>query len=214
MLTYMASCGSSTCDQFDATQARWFKISQVGRRNGSEFWAQKDICMSKCVFLPLSIINSNTVSHLAEGKVDNITIPSNLAPGNYLIRHECINLQFANQGPGKAEFYPGCSQIRVGGSQTGEPYESELVSLPGAYHDDDPGLYNPSGFDPNTYVFPGPAIAAFVSQAGSTGFDTTTNHTSGSSTFRWRRLDVNAPAYSPCGILISLIFAMACQIYF
>ena len=148
------------------------------------------------------ITNANT--YLVDGKVDNVTIPSNIAPGGYLIRHECIDLQFANQGAGKAEFYPGCAQIRIGGSQTGKPDDNELVSLPGAYHDNDPGLYNSKGFNLDAYVFSGPAIAAFIS--GSTGFDTITNRTLGG-------LDVNAPAYSPFGIFISLfIYAMACQI--
>lgn len=27
-MTYMASCGSTSCDQFDASQAQWFKIAQ------------------------------------------------------------------------------------------------------------------------------------------------------------------------------------------
>ena len=159
-----------------------------------------------CVF-SLYITNGVTLTFLAEGKVDNITIPSNLAPGNYLIRHECINLQFAHLGAGRAEFYPGCSQIRIGGSQTGQPTDNELVRLPGAYHDDDPGLYNPSGFSLNEYVFPGPEIATFVS--GSTGMTATT---SGASTFRWG-LHANASAHSSFGIFISLcILTMACQV--
>jgi hypothetical protein len=146
MLTYMASCGSTTCDQFDATQAKWFKIHQVGRQEGSGLWYQQA---------------------LYEGGVDNVTIPSNLAPGNYLIRHEIIALHLATQR-GMAEFYPACSQLRIGGTQTGKPTDSELVSLPGAYSDDDPGIYDPSVYDPGaSYVFPGPPVAAFV--GGSTG---------------------------------------------
>jgi len=146
MLTYMASCGSSTCDQFDAPKARWFKIRQVGRKDGSAQWVQQDVY---------------------DGGVDTVTIPSNLAPGNYLVRHEIIALHLATQ-PRGAEFYPGCSQLRIGGSQTGKPDDSELVSLPGAYSDDDPGIYDPDVYNPGVpYVFPGPNVASFVS--GSTG---------------------------------------------
>ena len=92
-------------------------------------------------------------------------IPSRLAPGNYLIRHEIISLQFANETR-RAEFYPACAQLRVGGSETGGPTFNELVSLPGAYDDGDPGLYNPNGFINTTfeYKFPGPPVAAFVSE--------------------------------------------------
>jgi len=141
LLAYMSNCGSVTCDQFDATQARWFKIFQVGRKDGSADWVQQV---------------------LYEGRVGNVTIPSTLAPGNYLLRYEIIALHLATQ-IGMAEFYPACTQLRVGGNQTGQPDDSELVSFPGAYSDDDPGIYDPDVYDPSVqYVFPGPTIAAFV----------------------------------------------------
>ncbi|KAJ3495920.1 hypothetical protein NLJ89_g10554 [Agrocybe chaxingu] len=43
MLTYLASCGSQTCDDFDAGSAKWFKIQQVGRKSPGGPWAQQDI---------------------------------------------------------------------------------------------------------------------------------------------------------------------------
>lgn len=42
MLTYLASCGSTTCDQFDARTAKWFKIDQAGQ-DGNGGWVQKKI---------------------------------------------------------------------------------------------------------------------------------------------------------------------------
>lgn len=72
----------------------------------------------------------------------NVTIPSNIAPGNYIIRHEIIALHLSNE-MGGAEFYPSCSQLNISGSGTGAPTSSELVSLPGAYADNDPGIYVP-----------------------------------------------------------------------
>ena len=45
MLTYMASCGSTTCDEFDPADAKWFKIQQIGRKNGNGDWAQADLSM-------------------------------------------------------------------------------------------------------------------------------------------------------------------------
>ena len=117
-----------------------------------------------------------TYKYLDDGGVDTVTIPSNLAPGNYLIRHEIIALHLATQRRG-AEFYPACSQLSVGGSQTGKPDASELVSLPGAYSDDDPGIYDPSVYNPDApYQFPGPNVAAFV--AASTGGSSNNNSTS------------------------------------
>ena len=38
MLTYMASCGSTTCDKFDITQAKWFKIEQLGMKDPSTWY--------------------------------------------------------------------------------------------------------------------------------------------------------------------------------
>lgn len=96
------------------------------------------------------------------GGVATVTIPPTLAPGNYLLRHEIIALQ--RVAIYTAEFYPNCAQLRVSGSQNGAPTPDELVAFPGAYHDTDPGVFDPTVYDPDSppYVFPGPAIASFV----------------------------------------------------
>lgn len=153
MLTYLASCGSTTCDQFDAQTAKWFKIDQVGRAPGSADWVQQS---------------------LMNGSLASVQLPSNLAPGNYLVRHEIIALHLAT-ALGGAEFYPACSQLTVGGSGTGVPDPSELVSLPGAYSDNDPGIFDPQVFDASApYTFPGPPVAAFVNGGTSTPGNATT----------------------------------------
>jgi len=158
MLTYMASCGSTTCDQFDSTQAKWFKIQQQGMKDASSWY----------------------LADLVAGGVANSSIPNNLAPGNYLIRHEIIALQIA-VSVGGAEFYPSCSQLRVGGAQTGAPSASDLVSLPGAYSDTDPGILTPDVFNPGfTYVFPGPPIASFISGDAATNSGTTSGNSTSS----------------------------------
>lgn len=122
MLTYMTSCGSSSCTTYNSSSSKWFKIQQVARVSFGGPWAQAAVM---------------------EGFPANVTLPSTLAPGNYLIRHEIMGLQGA-VSVGGAEFYPACSQIKVGGSQTGGPTEDELVLLPGAYSDTDPGIYDPN----------------------------------------------------------------------
>ncbi|KAJ3986403.1 glycosyl hydrolase family 61-domain-containing protein [Lentinula detonsa] len=141
MLTYMTSCGSSSCTTYNSSSSKWFKIQQVARISTGGPWAQEAVM---------------------EGFPANVTLPSTLAPGNYLIRHEILGLQGA-VSVGGAEFYPACSQIKVGGSQTGGPSEDELVLLPGAYSDTDPGIYDPNVYDPSaSYTFPGPPVAAFA----------------------------------------------------
>jgi hypothetical protein len=68
-------------------------------------------------------------------------IPANLAPGNYLLRHEIIALHLGNLFQG-AQFYVACIQLKVSGNGTGVPRSKDLVSLPGAYSDHDPGIYD------------------------------------------------------------------------
>ena len=77
------------------------------------------------------------------GQNYSTTLPKSLASGGYLVRHEIIALHLANE-KGKAEFYPSCQQIKVGGSETGVPSEDQLLSFPGAYSDDDPGIFVPT----------------------------------------------------------------------
>jgi fructose-specific component phosphotransferase system IIB-like protein len=129
-----------------------------------------------------------------QGGVATSQIPSTLAPGNYLIRHEIIALHLADQGPGKAEFYPSCSQLRVGGNQTGVPKESDLVSIPGAYKDSDPGLDDKDVFNIDvSYVFPGPPVATLVDgQSNATTSYATTG--TGSSTAPSSAITLNSPA--------------------
>ncbi|KAJ3964000.1 glycoside hydrolase family 61 protein [Lentinula raphanica] len=156
MQTYMTSCGSEPCSSFDSSSASWFKIQEQGRITPGGDWA-------------MSLMNS--------GAPANVTIPSNIAPGNYLIRHELIALQIA-QTEGGAEFYPACVQVSIGGEGTGTPTDEELVQLPGAYSDTDPGILVDVYSNPDAdYVFPGPAVAAFVS--GST--DSSSSDSSSSS---------------------------------
>ena len=54
-MTYMASCGDTTCDQFNDTDAQWFKIDQAGKKGGDNSpWVQADI--SEYLHLAISCI--------------------------------------------------------------------------------------------------------------------------------------------------------------
>ncbi|KAG6816724.1 hypothetical protein H0H87_003584 [Tephrocybe sp. NHM501043] len=163
MITYMASCGTSSCADFDSTQAKWFKIDQQGIKADKSAWVQADV---------------------KNGAPASVTIPSTLAPGNYMIRHEIIALHLG-ESMGGAEFYPSCAQLKVGGSQTGAPTASELVSLPGAYSDNDPGIFDKNAYNRQvSYPFPGPNIAAFVggSASGDDSNNTPSSTTTGKAT--------------------------------
>ena len=88
-----------------------------------------------------------------------LALPDNLKAGDYLVRHEvCCSLSSTTvsvltityqiialhlaTSKGGAEFYPSCTQIRVGGSGTG--VAKDTVSFPGAYSDNDPGIFDPT----------------------------------------------------------------------
>ncbi|THU79391.1 hypothetical protein K435DRAFT_785850 [Dendrothele bispora CBS 962.96] len=162
MLTYLASCGSTPCTQLNPNTdtTKWFKIQQESRTSPGGPWTQA------------ALMDAST-------NVVYVKLPSNLAPGSYLLRHEIIALHLAVD-KGGAEFYPACAQIKVGGQGTGQPEQDELVTFPGAYSDTDPGIFDPNVFDVNApYTFPGPQIAKFV-EDGSSGSSNSTSGSSGS----------------------------------
>ncbi|KAF7798203.1 hypothetical protein EIP86_009420 [Pleurotus ostreatoroseus] len=145
LLTYMASCTGTTCDKFDPSQAQWFKIDQAGQKPGSSDYFADDLHVG----LPY-----------------NMTLPQNIAPGDYLIRHEILALHLGNE-PDGAEFYPSCTQVRIGGSGTDTP--NSTVTFPGAYDLSDPGILVPDIYNPGfVYTdFPGPPISNVVADSSS-----------------------------------------------
>jgi hypothetical protein len=73
----------------------------------------------------------------------------------YIVRHETVSLHGAYD-VGGAQFYPGCHQLQVTGSGT-TVVKSDLVSFPGAYKSNDPGvLYDQ--YNQKPYTVPGPKV--------------------------------------------------------
>ncbi|KAH9952641.1 glycosyl hydrolase family 61-domain-containing protein [Russula dissimulans] len=145
LMTYMAACDTSTCDKFNGSTAKWYKVDQIGKKTDGLTWYQQDVM---------------------NGKPITLTLPTNVAPGDYLVRQEIIALHLA-MTLGGAEFYPSCTQIRIGGSQTGTP--NQTVSFPGAYSDNDPGIYDPDVYSNQVYDFPGPPVSNLASPADMAG---------------------------------------------
>ncbi|WYZ43816.1 hypothetical protein EsH8_VII_000252 [Colletotrichum jinshuiense] len=85
----------------------------------------------------------------------NVQIPKCLENGEYFLRVEHVALHSASS-PGGAQLYISCAQLRVS-SGTGT-YKPSLMSFPGAYSPNDPGLvvniYYPV---PQNYKAPGGA---------------------------------------------------------
>ncbi|KZV62317.1 carbohydrate-binding module family 1 protein [Peniophora sp. CONT] len=122
----------------DATTAvgssqSWFKIGEMGLpSNNPDYWATE-------------VLNDNC-GHFT------VTVPKDIAPGNYLLRAEVIALHVASS-PGGAQFYASCFQVNVGGSGTAKP---SGVKIPGAYGASDPGILINIYQTLATYNIPGP----------------------------------------------------------
>ncbi|SPO05362.1 related to cellulose binding protein CEL1 [Cephalotrichum gorgonifer] len=95
--------------------------------------------------------------------VDNVgittftfTLPTDLPPGQYLMRAEGLALHSAGEYGG-AQFYIGCAQLDVTGSGNGSP--GPLVKFPGAYNGYEPGIMVGLWWPPlRNYTAPGPAV--------------------------------------------------------
>ncbi|KAF8753930.1 Glycosyl hydrolase family 61 [Rhizoctonia solani] len=102
---YMANCGDS-CDNFDGSGNKWYKLSSEGLIDaGSFYWASDKL--------------------ISQGNSWTQTIPSNIMPGNYLMRLEILALHSA----GSPQFYPSCTQLKVTGGGDGAPGESEAPAV-------------------------------------------------------------------------------------
>ncbi|KAA8911279.1 family 61 glycosyl hydrolase, partial [Sphaerosporella brunnea] len=132
VMTYMANCGGD-CSSVDATTLSYFKIDEAGL-NSDGTWASDDLIAAN---------NSRTV-----------TIPSDIAAGNYIIRHELLALHSAGT-EGGAQFYPMCANLVVSGSGSASP---EGVKFPGAYSATDPGILVNIYNGISSYTIPGPAV--------------------------------------------------------
>jgi len=161
IMTYIASCGGD-CKTFNSMDAQWVKIGQAGYTvPGTKLGDSSGIWTMGTTYY--------------KGLAYNLTLPSTIPNGNYLIRNENIALHRANTAGG-AEFYPNCAQVAVTGGPSGSLDTTNAVKFPGAYSPNDPGIlvdvYTPSD---NTYQFPGPALYTGASSASnsSAGGDNT-----------------------------------------
>jgi len=138
IIVYLAAVDDAA--NADASGLEWFKIAESGLNGDS--WAVDAM--------------------IAGGGWHDFTLPSCVAPGQYLMRVELIALHSASI-QGEAQFYVECAQIEVTGSGTN--LGSNHVSFPGAYSATDPGIllsiYDNNGNTNNNgqpYQIPGPAV--------------------------------------------------------
>lgn len=125
----------------------WFKIYEDGYTPDNAQWAVNRL--------------------LANGGKVNFTIPSDISPGNYLLRGELLALHNAYALDG-VQPYVGCVELTISGSGSSNPAG---VAFPGYYSDTDPGMlfniYTPF----TSYPIPGPAL--YTSATSGTGSSST-----------------------------------------
>jgi cellulase len=134
---YMAKVDNAASAQPNGL--KWFKVFEDGLDGGGKWGVDRMI---------------------QNGGWVDFTMPSCVAPGQYLLRAEIIALHSANK-QGQAQFYMGCAQINVSGSGT---KTGNTVSFPGAYSANDPGIlvniYDKAGQPTGNgnYKIPGPQV--------------------------------------------------------
>ncbi|ROT36307.1 endoglucanase II [Sodiomyces alkalinus F11] len=134
-LAYLAKVPAGTdVTQWDGSGAVWFKI-----------WQDEPTITSSSITFPT--MNSASI---------DFSLPSCLENGQYLLRVEHIALHVA----GAPQFYLSCAQINVSGGSGGYS-PAGMLSFPGAYSANDPGLtaniYWPI---PTSYTAPGGPVGS------------------------------------------------------
>lgn len=154
VVTYLANCNGD-CSKVDKTSLEFFKIDEKGLIDGSNApgtWATDNL-----------ISNNNSWT---------VTIPSDIAAGNYVMRHEIIALHSAGQKDG-AQNYPQCLNFKVTGGGNASPQGTLGTKL---YKETDPGILVNIYQSLKSYVIPGPALfsgASSSSSSSSAGSKTT-----------------------------------------
>lgn len=136
VIDYLASC-QGDCATVDKTALEFFKIDELGLISDATapgIWATDNL-----------IANNNSWA---------VTIPSTIASGPYVLRHEIIALHSANSLDG-AQNYPQCINIEVTGGGSDVPAGTLGEDL---YSETDPGISVNIYLTSVAYTIPGPAL--------------------------------------------------------
>lgn len=135
VITYIAAADDPTT--VDKTTLEWIKIDEAGLISGSNpgTWASDELI-------------DNSLSW-------DVTIPSALKAGNYVLRHEIIALHSASNTDG-AQNYPFCVNLAVTGSGSELPDGTLGTAL---YSASDAGIDFNLYTTFSSYDIPGPALA-------------------------------------------------------
>ncbi|KAL5333719.1 glycosyl hydrolase family 61-domain-containing protein [Aspergillus crustosus] len=150
VITYLANCNGD-CASVDKTNLEFFKIDAGGLIDNSAVpgtWASDEL--------------------IAANFSRTVTIPDDIASGNYVLRHEIIALHSAENVDG-AQNYPQCVNLKVTGDGTAVPQGTLGTSL---YKDTDPGIDVNIWNALSSYVIPGSDL--YTAGSGGAASSTTT----------------------------------------
>ena len=137
VIDYLARCGDAGCESVDKTTLEFFKIDEAGIVDGS----------------------GAPGTYASDDLMDNglgwmVKIPEDIAPGNYVLRHEIVALHSANEANG-AQNYPQCFNLQVTGSGSSKPAGVLGTEL---YTADEDGILFNIYTALDSYPIPGPAL--------------------------------------------------------
>ncbi|KAF4548909.1 putative glycosyl hydrolase family 61 protein 5 [Elsinoe fawcettii] len=151
-MSYLAKCQGS-CTKANPADLKFFKIHHSGL-------LQNPNATSKDPYWGAYTIRDNNNTAV-------IKLPTNISPGNYVLRHEIIALHSAFNETG-VQFYPQCINLKVSGGGNLQP---EGVPATKLYGQKDPGiLINIWWPSPTKYAIPGPTVAAGLQFKGGKKF--------------------------------------------
>ncbi|KAF2740850.1 glycoside hydrolase [Polyplosphaeria fusca] len=134
---YIASCGSD-CTTVDKSTLRFTKLDEGAWLSGND---------------PGTWVTDN----LIKGNMSwSMTIPSTLAPGKYVIRHEIIALHAASSSNG-AQAYPQCINFDISGDGTTALSGGTVATS--FYKASDPGITFNLYSKFTGYTIPGPSLS-------------------------------------------------------
>ncbi|TVY84207.1 Endoglucanase-4 [Lachnellula suecica] len=115
VLTYLANC-HGTCETVNKTALNFFKIDQVGLVNTTKIIRAGE---GVAPYLYSGTWGSDIM--IKNNYTWDVAIPSDIAAGNYVLRHETIALHNAVLPGTNAQVYPSCWNLIVKGNGTANP---------------------------------------------------------------------------------------------
>ena len=149
LLSYLAACEGS-CADADKNTLKWVKIEELGWLNDTN---------TGIVGLGGTWASDVLIAKQAAWRVK---IPSLLAGGDYVLRHEIIALHVAEEVDG-AQAYPQCVNLRVAGKEgeSGKTLDGGVVAKE-LYGVGDKGILVDIHGNVTEYAIPGPKVWEFA----------------------------------------------------